>query len=210
MNLIKIILVLAVFSVSALAQEIGGVKGTVRTPRGAAIPEVSITVRQNEQDVKTVMTNKNGDFVIDKLKAGKYSFVFSKDGFTSGSLNNVEVGKNKIRDLGSRLVLDVDEGNLVIVRGAVFNQDGRSIFGAKIEIAKVLENGAVKKLDSKYSSQSGEFVFRFNKGAATFRITASVDGKSATKDVTVDEAAIYRTALTLNLEKDKDKNDNDN
>lgn len=203
MNLIKIILVLAFFSISALAQEIGGVKGTVRTPRGAAIPEVIITVRQNEQDVKTITTNKNGDFVIDKLKAGKYSFIFSKDGFTSGTINNVEVGKNKIRELGSRLVLDVDEGNLVIVRGAVFNQDGRSIYGATIEIAKVLADGSVKKINSSYSSQSGEFVFRFTKGAATFRITASLKGKSASKDVTVEEAAIYRTALTLNLEKEE-------
>ena len=203
MNLIKIILVLAIFPISALAQEIGGVKGTVRTPRGAAIPEVIITVRQNEQDVKTITTSKNGDFVIDKLKAGKYSFIFSKDGFTSGTINNVEVGKNKIRELGSRLVLDVDEGNLVIVRGAVFNQDGRSIYGATIEIAKVLADGSVKKINSSYSSQSGEFVFRFTKGAATFRITASLKGKSASKDVTVEEAAIYRTALTLNLEKEE-------
>lgn len=205
MKLIKAILILGVLAFPTLAQEIGGVKGTVRTPRGATISEVTVTARQGDKDVKSVLTNKSGDFVIDKLNAGKYNFVFSKDGYTSGTMNNVEVGKNKIRNLGDRLVLDVDEGDLVIVRGAVFNQDGRSIFGAKVEIAKVLENGSVKKLDSKYSSQSGEFVFRFSKGVATYRITATLDGVSATKDVTVEEAAIYRTALSLNIEKEKDK-----
>ncbi|MBX7171871.1 MAG: carboxypeptidase regulatory-like domain-containing protein [Pyrinomonadaceae bacterium] len=205
MKLIKAILILGILAFPSFAQEIGGVKGTVRTPRGAVISQVTVTARQNDKDIKSVVTNKNGDFVLDKLNAGKYNFVFSKDGFTSGTINNVEVGKNKIRDLGDRLVLDVDEGDLVIVRGSVFNQDGRSIFGAKIEIARISADGSAKKIDSKYSSQSGEFVFRFSKGAATFRVTATVNGKSASKDVTVEEPAIYRLALTLNLDKEEDK-----
>ncbi len=202
MNLIKVILILAIFSLPTFAQEIGGVKGKVRNPRGSGIPAVTVIARQGDKDVKSVNTDKNGEFVIDRLKSGKYNFVFSKDGFTTGTINNVDVGKNKIRDLGSRLVLDVDEGSLVIIKGSVFDQNGRSIYGAKIDIARVLGDGSVKKLSSSYSSQSGEFVFRFSKGVATFRITATLNDKTDSKDVTVEEAAIYRLALSLNLEKE--------
>ena len=207
MNLIKVILVLAIFSFPVVAQEIGGVKGKVRNPRGAVLSEVTVIARQDDKDIKSVTTNKNGEFVLDKLKAGKYSFIFSKDGFATSSIKNVEVGKNKIRDLGNNLVLDIDEGFLVIVRGSVFNQDGRSIYGAKIEIAKVESDGSLKKQGSSVSSQSGEFIFRFSKGAATFRVTATLNGVTATKDVTVEEPAMYRLALTLNIEKNSD-NDN--
>lgn len=205
MNSIKVILILAIFSLPTFAQEIGGVKGKIRNPRGAGLSEVTVVARQEDKDIKTVTTDKKGEFVIDRLKSGKYNFVFSKDGFTSGTINNVEVGKNKIRDLGNRLFLDVDEGSLVIIRGSVFDQVGRSIYGAKVEIDRVLADGSVKKLSSSYSSQSGEFVFRFSKGVATFRVTASVNGKTASKDVTVEEAAIYRLALSLTIEKEEDK-----
>ena len=201
---------LLLFSFSTSAQEIGGVKGTMRTPQGNVIPEVKVTVKQNDKDVKTILTDNKGSFVIDGLKAGKYDFIFSKDGFSSGTLKNVEVGKKKIRDLGNRLVLEVDEGFLVIIKGSVFNEDGRSIYGAKVDIAKVLGNGSIKKLNTSYSSQSGEFTFRFPQEAATYRITTSIKGKTATKDVTVDIAAIYRLALTLNLKEDKDKQKDDN
>lgn len=209
-NIVLFVVVVTFLSVSVLSQEVGGVKGKVRTPRGNVIAEVQVTAKQNDKEIKTATTNKNGEFVIDGLKKGKYTFVFTKSGFTSGTINNVEVGKNKIRDLGSRLVLDIDEGTLVIVKGTVFNQAGYSIYGANVEIARVLSDGSVKKLDSKYSSEGGEFTFRFSEGAATYRVTASFKGKSASKDVTVDDAAIYRTAITLELKKEKDKDDNEN
>lgn len=201
--------VITVVGFSVVGQDIGGVKGKVRTPQGNTLAEVKVTARQDEKDVKSTVTNKNGEFVLDGLKTGKYSFNFYKSGFSSGTVNNVEVGKNKIRDLGSRLVLDIDEGTLVMIKGSVFDQDGRSIFGAKVEIARVLSDGSIKRLGSKYSTQSGEFTFRFSEANAIYRVTASLKGKTATKDVTVDNAAIYRLALTLDLS-DAKPNDNDN
>lgn len=203
----KITLLVSVFSLfgfSVVGQAIGGVKGKVRTPRGNTLAEVKVTAQQDDKDVKSTITNKNGEFVLDGLKAGKYSFTFYKSGFSSGTINNVEVGKNKIRDLGNRLVLDVDEGTLVLIKGSVFDQEGRSIYGAKVNIAQVLGDGSVKKLDSKYSGESGDFTFRFSEGTATYRVTAALKGKTATKEITVDNAAIYRLALTLSLEKVND------
>ena len=198
----------AILSVSGLAQEIGGVKGRIRTLQGGVLSEVKVTALQDDKEIKTTVTDKKGEFVMDKLKAGKYSFNFSKQGFTTGTVNNVQIGKNKIRDLGDKLALDVDEGTLVIIKGSVFNETGRSIYGAIVDIARVFDDGTVKKMKSSYSSESGEFTFRFTEGTATFRVTASAKGKTVSKDITVDSAAIYRLALTLNLEEKRDDNDN--
>lgn len=204
----KIILVFSIvmlWSIPALAQEIGGVKGKIRSLQGDILANVKVTAQQDDKEIKTTTTDRKGEFVLDKLKAGKYTFTFSKRGFTTGTINNVEVGKNKIRDLGNKMALDVDEGMLVIIRGSVFNEDGRSIYGAIIDIARVNADGSVKKLKTSQSSESGEFGFRFTEGSATYRVTASAKGKSVSKDVTVDSAAIYRLALTLNLGEEKEE-----
>lgn len=201
----KVFLIILLLSISAFAQENGGVKGRIRNLQGGVLADVKVTVKQDEKELKTTSTDKKGEFLINGLKAGKYSFVFTKTGFVQGTLNNVEVKKNKIRDLGDKLALDIDQGTLVIIEGSVFNEDGRSIYGAIIDIAIVNQDGSLKKLKTISSSESGQFTFRFKEGnTMTFRITASARGKSATKDVTVDMAAVYRLALTLNLREEKD------
>ncbi|HLM00372.1 MAG TPA: carboxypeptidase-like regulatory domain-containing protein [Pyrinomonadaceae bacterium] len=188
-------------SAVAFGQSTGGVKGKVRTARGAGIGEATVTARQKGQDVKTVSTDSKGEFVLDGLESGSYNFVFTKTGYGAGTLYNVEVKKNKISELPDRLILTIDQGTQVIVRGSVFNQDGVSLYGVKVEIERINEGGAAKKVGSEYTSRAGEFTFRFPEGAAKFRITASAKGVSASKEVTVDNAAVYRLAITLDLSK---------
>ena len=192
---------LALASAIAFGQSTGGVKGKVRAPRGGGIAEASVTARQKGQDVKTVTTDSKGEFVLDGLESGIYNFVFTKNGFGAGTLYNIEVKKNKITSLPDRLILTTDQGTQVIVKGSVFNQDGVSLYGAKVEIERISEGGSMKKVGSGYTSESGEFTFRFPEGAAKFRITASAKGVSASKEVSVEGAAIYRLAITLDLSK---------
>lgn len=189
-------------SVVAFGQSTGGVKGKVRTARGGGIAEASVTARQKGQDIKTVTTDSKGEFVLDGLESGSYNLVFTKNGYGAGTLYNIEVKKNKITDLPDRLILTTDQGTQVIVRGSVFNQDGVSLYGVKVEIERIAEGGARKKVGSGYTSEAGEFTFRFPEGTAKFRVTASAKGVSASKEVTVDNAAIYRLAITLNLAKE--------
>lgn len=209
-SILLIFSVVSFFSFSAFGQETGGVKGKIRNLQGGLLPGVKIEVQQNDKNVTTTSTDKKGEFSINKLKAGKYTFVFSKKGFTTGTINNVEIGKNKVRDLGDKLALDIDEGMLVLIRGSVFNESGHSIYGAIVDISLVQNDGTLKKLKSSYTSESGEFGFRFPEEAATYRVTASVKGKTTSKDVTVDMAAIYRLALTLNLGEDKEQDNQEN
>ena len=213
----KILLFSAIFfavSFSIHAQETGGVKGKVRTTKGDGIASATVTARQKSEDIKSTTADEKGNFILEGLKPGNYNIVFSKSGYGSGVLYNVEIRKKKIDDLGGRLILTTDQGTQVIIKGTVFDKDGRSIGGAEVEIEKILSDGSTKKIKSTYSSLGsdagvrggdgvarGEFTFRFPEGAAKYRITASLKDATASKEIEVDTAAIYRLALTLNTSK---------
>lgn len=200
-SLIFFIFILVLPSLAAFAQDTGGVKGKVRTPRGDGISGVAITARQNGEDVKSVTSGSGGKFELNGLKAGIYNVVFTKSGLSSGLKYDVEVKKGKINDLGDRLILTIDQGTQVIIKGSVFDQNGRSISGAEVKIERLSGNGSSQKIGSNYTSQSGEFTFRQVEGDAKFRVTASAKGVSASKEIEVSSAAIYRLAITLNLDK---------
>jgi len=185
------------FGTAAFAQ--GGVKGKVRSNKGTAIPNATVTARQDGKEIKTVRSDGKGLFHLSGLSTGVYSIVFDADGFTSGLLQGVEVKGGNIRDLGDRLVLFTDPGMLVIINGSIFFKEGTSLGGAKVEIERVNADGSVKKLTTVYSDVRGEFAFRQPQAAAKFRITAKYKGATATKDVEVETAAIYRLALTLDI-----------
>lgn len=188
-----------VFAASfVFAQNTGGLKGKVRDTKGSGISGVTITVRQKGEDLKSVKSDGKGEFVMEGLPAGMYNVVFERDGYGSGVLYNVEVRKKKTGDLGDRLVMRVDQGTLVIINGSVFNQFGGSVYGAEVKIERISGDSA-KKVGSGYTSESGEFVFRFPEKADKFRVTASAKGASVSKEIEVSGAAVYRLALTLEL-----------
>ena len=196
--ILPILLSLSVFAQS----ETGGAKGKVRSVKGDGIGGAAITARLKGQDVKTVKSDEKGNFEMNGLRPGVYNFVFDKSGYASGIKYNIEIRSKKTEDLGDRLILLVDQGTLVLINGSVYNQDGRSITGAKIEIEKVNSDGSFKKLGSGYTNISGEFTFRQPDSAAKFRITASLKGVTNSKEISVDSAGVYRLAITLNLPKE--------
>lgn len=193
------------FCIASSAQETGGVKGKVRTASGNGIAGASVSVRQNGASVKSVDADSKGDFVIDGLTPGRYNVLFDARGYSSGVLYNIEVKKKQIRDLGDRLMLTVDRGTLVIVQGSVFYKEGTSATGAKVECEEILASGSTRKIGSTYSGGDGEFTFRMREGVSKLRITASMKGSSVSKELDIDQAAIYRLAITLDLSrKEKD------
>jgi hypothetical protein len=183
----------------------GGVKGKVRSARNDALAQVTVTAQRDGREVKTTTTDARGDFVLSGLEAGVYSFAFSKNGYNSGIRYNVEVKKNKIRDLGSRLILSVDQGTQIVIRGTVFDENGRSVTGANIDIEKKQSDGSYRKISSTTTSYGleslarGEFVFSLppTAEAAEYRLTASTKGVSGSKTIAVSGAAVYRLAINL-------------
>jgi hypothetical protein len=175
----------------------GGIKGKVRTRNGAA-ENVEVTVRQGDSEVSRATTDSKGEFLISGLAPGSYGLTFRKPGLSVGRLENIEVRAGKIRSLPDRLVLTLDEGSIAFVRGSVFTAEGKSVPGARVEIARIRSDGSAKKIDGRITNETGLFVFRLVPDAATYRLTVWAGNLGpVTKDVEVDGPARYNVALSL-------------
>jgi len=198
LKLIGISVLLALTSVSVFAQS-GGVKGKVRANNGSGIANATITARQFGKDIKTVRSDSKGVFQLTGLETGVYSLFFDADGFQSGLLQGVEVKGGNVRDLGDRLILRPDQGNLVIVNGSIFYKEGTSLGGAKVEVELVNADGSTKRLTTLYTTIQGEIIYKRPEGAAKLRFKAKFKGAEGVKEVEVNTAAVYRFALTLDI-----------
>jgi len=187
-------------SFAAFAQS-GGVKGKVIIDSNdRSLPGVAITASQDGKDLKNTTSDGKGGFYIDGLADGIYTLTFDKDGYSRSSIR-FEVKKSKITDLsGRRLGMQVDRGTMVIIQGAVFDQDGFSLPGAKVEIARLTSGNVWEKLKAIYSSQDGEFIFRFppEKSETNYRVTVTYkDAPPQVKEKSTDFAGIYRLAFNM-------------
>ncbi|MEO7673860.1 MAG: carboxypeptidase-like regulatory domain-containing protein [Pyrinomonadaceae bacterium] len=192
------LLLLSLAAVTSLSAQTG-LKGKVRTNAGLGIANASVTVRKGGKDLRSVSSNNGGNFVIEGIEPGSYSLVVDAKGYSSGVLYNVEVKKNKLRDLGDRLILNVDQGSQVIVRGSVFFREGTSITGAKVEIERINSDGSTSRIGATFTNVSGEFTVRQPEASAKFRVTATYKGVTGTKEIQVENAAVYRLAITLDI-----------
>lgn len=199
------LLALLAFAALAVSAQTGGVKGKVRNMKGSAVEGATITARLKGQDVKSVKSDSKGNFQLTGLEPGVYNFVFEKSGYGAGVKYSVEIKSGSLVSLGDNLALVQDQGSLVILNASVFNQDGRSITGARVEVERMNSDGTTKKIATGFTNVSGEFGLRQPDAAAKFRVTAFFKGVSASKEITVDSAGRYSTAITLNLPKDDDK-----
>ena len=175
----------------------GTIKGKVRVEVGTPAG-VTVVVREGEREIRQVSTDKNGQFEVSRLAPGRYGLTFRKPGLSIGAIENVEVKAGKTRSLGDRLVLTIDEGSIAFIRGSVFSNEGRSVPNAKVELAKVLEDGTIKKIDSRLTTETGTFVFRLSPDVAKYRVSVKPDGGEwISRDVVIDGAAVHPVALSL-------------
>ena len=191
------IVVLAASAVYSQDKSLGGIKGKVRVEVGSP-SGITVVIRAGERALRNISTDKNGEFTISGLTPGVYGLTFRKPGLSIGTIENIEVKAGKMRSLGDRLVLTIDEGSIAFIRGSVFNGDGRSVPNAKVELAKILEDGSTKKIDGRLTTETGSFVFRLSPEVAKYRVTLRQErAEPVTKDVEVDGAAVYRVALSM-------------
>ena len=201
MRIIKTLLalmILFVISLACLAQDktTGAIKGKVSVEKGSP-SGVEVIVRQREREVTRTTTDKKGEFIIARVPAGVYAVSFHKPGLATGSIDDLEVRAGKTRSLHD-LRLAVDEGSITFIRGSVFTEAGRSVAGVRVDLAKVLDGDSTKRLDSRVTGETGEFVFRLPPDTAKYRVTLKANGaETVSKDVEVDSPAVYRIALTL-------------
>lgn len=195
----SIIAVLFFLAIGCLAQDktTGVLKGKVQVEQGSP-SGVSVILLQGEQEVTRASTDKRGEFAISHVTPGIYSVKFRKAGLTVGTIDGLEIKAGKTRALSHGVVLSVDDGSIAFLRGSVFTEAGHSIPGVRVELARIVSESSMQKLDSRVTGETGEFVFRLPPDAAKYRVTVKADGaQPASKDVEVDSAAVYRVSLTL-------------
>lgn len=202
-RLAGLILTLGFCILSVTAQNTGGAKGKVRNLKDEGVAGATISARQKGVDLKTTKSDAKGEFVLDGLEPGIYNLAFEAKGYSAAVQYNVEIKKAKIRDLGSRLILMIDGGSRVIVKGSVFFMDGFFAAGSKVVVERVNSDGSVKKLGETETDYQGEFSFSQPEGAAKLRIKASLKDGKGVKDLEVDSAMIYRLAVNLDIDRPK-------
>ncbi|MFL6285289.1 MAG: carboxypeptidase-like regulatory domain-containing protein [Pyrinomonadaceae bacterium] len=176
----------------------GGITGRVRVDSGATPGNISVTVQQGDTEVSKTTTDARGNFEVQGLAPGSYGLTLRKAGLQVGRMENVEVRAGKTVSLKNHLFLPVDEGSIAHLRGSVFTAEGRGVGGARIELARIEEDGSLKKIDDRVANGYGMFAFRLPPARARYRVTAKADGmQTGTQDVEVDGAAIFRVAVTL-------------
>ncbi|HYX42584.1 MAG TPA: carboxypeptidase-like regulatory domain-containing protein [Pyrinomonadaceae bacterium] len=180
------------------ASSLGGLKGKVRVESGAAAEGISVVVRADEREVSRTTTDSSGRFEINNLAPGRYSITFRKQGLRTAELKDYEISPGKVRSLGDRVYLPVDEGSIAFLKGSVFTADGRSVEGAQVELARVLADGSAQKIDGRVTNDAGEFSFRLTPAAARYRVTARLGhAPPVAKEIEIEGAAVFRIALSL-------------
>jgi len=193
---VAIVLIAAIASF-AQDKSLGAIKGKVRVETGTPAG-VTVIVRRGSTEVAHVSTDKNGEFLVSRLSPGVYGLTFRKAGWSIGTIEDVEVKAGKTRSLGDRLILTIDEGSIAFLSGSVFTAEGRSVPNAKGELSRVMEDGSVKKIDGRITTETGSFKFRLSPDPAKYRVSVKAGGvEPVTKDVEIDGAAVYRVALSL-------------
>ena len=175
-----------------------GIKGKVRVDESSTAEGVSVSVRQAEREVAHAETDRNGRFEITNLAPGRYALVFRKPGLKTAEIRDVEISANKMRSLGDRVFMPVDEGSLALLKGSVFSAAGRSLAGAAVELARVMPDGTAQKIDGRITNELGEFAFRLLPNAARYRITAKFGSLApAVKEIDIEGPSVYRVGLSL-------------
>src|SRR5437660_8406299 len=163
MRLIRFFCATALISLLAFGcfaqDKTGTIKGKVRVEKGSPAG-VAVIVHQAEREVTRVATDKRGEFVVAHLGAGVYGLTFRKPGLAVGSIEDIEVRRGQTRSLGDRLYLAIDEGSIAFIRGSVFTEDGRSVPGVRVELSRIVSENSLKKIDTRVTGETGEFVFR--------------------------------------------------
>jgi uncharacterized GH25 family protein len=195
-----LITICCLVSLTQASAQTSGVRGKVKTVKGKGLSGVTVTVIKDGVQVKEEETNEKGEFLIEGLEEGIYSFTFEKEGFNDGQLKQRQLLKGQIRNLGEDLILKVSDSSMyVILRASVFDQDGLAIRGAKVEITKTSDN---KKVTTLYTNDAGEVSIRLPDQNATFKFTAYFQGaEPASSETVVEGAGLYHKSLKLKIAK---------
>jgi len=190
-----LLLIASSFVCDAQDKSTAAIKGKVSVERGSP-SGVGVLLLQGEQEVAHTATDKKGDFTLSRIAPGNYRVKFRKPGLAVGTIDDVLLKPGQTRTFKD-LMLKIDEGSITFIRGSVFSEDGHSVPGVRVDLARIVNENSIQKMDYRITGETGEFVFRLPPDTGKYRLILKADGvEPSSKDVEVEMAAVYRVALT--------------
>src|SRR5262245_38338650 len=109
-------LLLALVSGTALAQQTtGNVRGMVKDPNGAVVPNAKVTIFDPKTNTsQTIQSGGGGEFEFKNLPVGDYEITIEASGFKKLTLNDVRVQLNQTTDVAANVTIGV-QGEVVEV-----------------------------------------------------------------------------------------------
>jgi hypothetical protein len=202
--LITVAVMCSVMAAPASGQKTGTLKGRIENEKGKPIAAADVrAISSRTRAVKEAKTDQAGSYSFE-LEPDDYTVSFDAEGFQGGTLRDmqqVEEGKEtKIKTIQLQKARRTS-----LLRGAVFDANGRSLPGVRLKLIRVLTTDEIKdkkKVDSLSMSyitnNRGEFAFRLPSTRARYQITAALSGyKPETKTVDVSEDEAVPLAFSL-------------
>jgi hypothetical protein len=194
----------SVMAASASQQKTGTLKGKIESEKNKPIAGADVRVMSiRNRTVKEAKTDQAGGYSFE-LEPDDYTVSFDAEGFQGGTLRDmqqVEEGKEtKVKTIQLQKARRTS-----LLRGAVFDTDGRSLAGVRLKLIRVStvdeakEKKKVGSLSMSYvTNNRGEFAFRLPSARARYQVTAALSGyKPETKTIDVNEDEAVPLAFSL-------------
>lgn len=204
--LITIAVICSMMAASASQHKVGTLKGKIEGEKGKPIADADVRVMSSRsRTVKETKTDQSGGYSFE-LEPDDYTISFDANGFQGGTLRDmqqVEEGKEtKVKTIQLQKARRTS-----LLRGAVFDSDGRSLAGVRLKLVRVPSTDEIKerkKVDSlsmSYTTNNhGEFAFRLPSVRARYQVTAALSGyKPETKTIEVNEDEAVPLSFSLEL-----------
>jgi len=185
-------------------QRTGTLKGKIEDEKGKPIAGAEVRIMSSrDRSVSETKTDAGGAYSFE-VPADEYTISFQAEGYQESSLQDmqqVEEGK----ETRVKTIRLPKATHTSLIRGTVFDSQGRSISGARIKLVRIptddeqKDKKHFKGLSRDYISNAhGEFAFRLPSARARYRITAAAPGyRPDTKDIDVNESEAVPVAMTL-------------
>jgi len=204
---------LCVLGVARAAQQpTGTLKGKLQNEKGKPVADAEVrAMSSRSRAIKEARTDAAGNYSLE-LEPDDYTVSFDAEGYSGGTLREmqqVEAGKTtEVKPVQLQRARRTS-----LIRGSVFDTEGRSLAGARVKLVRIpteeeaKESKRVPSFARDYTTNNrGEFAFRLPAEHARYRVSAALEGfKPDTKEVLVDENESVPVALSL--EPLKKKND---
>lgn len=169
-------------------QLLGSITGRVTQTDGTGIPDVTIRVAAGPTFGQSVQSDAEGDYAIPDLPEGTYTLTFTRSGFTSRTIRDIEVIAGRETQLDVDLAVSSTSG---VLTGTVTDETGAGVAAVTV---RVLQNNTVVATTTTGSQgtyrisglAAGTYSVQFSKtGFTTALVTgiAIVAGDTVTVDV---------------------------